>query len=253
VARDGLTVASGSADGKVRVWEARTCRKTHTMHGHTGKVHSVAFAPDGVHLASTCTSVRVWRIVDGECVAVMKPGPKGSTSYCCGFSNTDGGQWLVAGVGQQRLVAWNWRRPAHEGGSTRRIGGHTSAVWSCSYNAADTWVVSSSLDQTAQVSDAVSGAVLRTFACVAPVVSAMFLGDGSTHVVSCGRDHVVRLWEISTQRTIGTFEGHAKAVFGMAWHGSAHLVTCGEDGTCCLWKLPDSILFDSRRDQPGTR
>ena len=64
---NGLTVASGSDDETVRLWDAVTGAHKATLTGHTGWVTSVAFSPNGLTVASggDDETVRLWDAVTG--------------------------------------------------------------------------------------------------------------------------------------------------------------------------------------------
>ncbi len=61
---DGVSLASGSADKTIKVWNATTGKCHSTLSGHTGSVLSVCFDHTGKKLASGGgrgdNSVRLW-------------------------------------------------------------------------------------------------------------------------------------------------------------------------------------------------
>ena len=66
--KEGSRVASGSEDGKARVWDVKSKELVGSVLGHKAFVRSVALSPDGKLLAtgSGDTVVRLWKLEDGE-------------------------------------------------------------------------------------------------------------------------------------------------------------------------------------------
>ena len=70
---DGGTLASGSWDDTVRLWDAVTGREKAVLTGHSGRVYSVAFSPDGGTLASGSDdgTTLLWDLTLEQLLAVL--------------------------------------------------------------------------------------------------------------------------------------------------------------------------------------
>lgn len=61
---DCKTLASGSADKTIKIWDIRKFLFVEELYGHTDEVNSIAFSLDGVTLASASKdkSIKIWNI-----------------------------------------------------------------------------------------------------------------------------------------------------------------------------------------------
>ncbi len=134
---DGRTVASGSHDYTVKLWDVATEKLKRTLEGHTTWVHSVAFSPDGRTLVSGSwdNTVRLWdaetgelkRTLEGHTGAVLSVAfsPDGETVASGGVDGTlrlwdaNSGRRLAAlmvlPAGEQEGISTEWLALAEEG------------------------------------------------------------------------------------------------------------------------------------------
>ena len=102
---DGATLASGSADGKIRLWEVETGRFLSTFTAHDGLVLALAFSPQGKVLASggSDTLVRLWDIDSERVLSVLR----GHTDSVDTVAFSGDGELLVSGGRDRHIQLWD--------------------------------------------------------------------------------------------------------------------------------------------------
>jgi hypothetical protein len=103
---DGRQIASGSSDGTVRLWDAKTGAAIGApLKGHEGGVSSVVFSPDGRQIASGSRdrTVRLW---DARSGAAIGPPLKGHEGYVWSVGFGPDGRQLASGSEDGTVRRW---------------------------------------------------------------------------------------------------------------------------------------------------
>ena len=81
------------------------------MRGHSNRVWSVAFSPDGQYLASGSLNktVKLWHVESGECIRTME----GHSNYVLSVAFSPDGQYLASGSEDKTVKLWS--TPGREG------------------------------------------------------------------------------------------------------------------------------------------
>ena len=103
-APNGATLASGSRDGIISLWDVESGDFKHKLSGHTGGVLSVAFSPDGRTLASGSydDTIRLWDVESG----VSKHKLVGHTDIVNSVAFSPDGQTLASGSSDSTIRFW---------------------------------------------------------------------------------------------------------------------------------------------------
>jgi WD40 repeat protein len=236
---DGSKLASGSRDGKVKVWDVATRRDIRTFTGHKDRVLSVAFSPDGRTLASGSLdeTVRLWDVDTGRTIRTL-PGHSGG-ALSVAFS-PDGSK-LASGSGSftdATVKLWDVATGADQ---TRR--GLRGGVLSVAFSPDGSKLASGSGDQSVRLWSLDTGGLSKTSINLPTghhdrVWSVAFSPDSKT-LASGSWDRTVILWDLATGHT-QTLRGHTSYVLSVAFspNPKAPMLASGsDDGTVKLWNM----------------
>jgi hypothetical protein len=104
-APDGKTLATGSFDGIIRLWDSDTGTMLRELEGHQAVVYSLAFSGDGRQLASGSfdKSVRLWETFSGRAINIWK----GHNGPIAAVGMTPNGRLVASGSADTTLILWD--------------------------------------------------------------------------------------------------------------------------------------------------
>ena len=226
----GETLASGSNDKTVKLWEARTGKLLHTLEGHQHQVTSVAFDPQGRTLASGSAdhTVKLWEARTGTLLRTLE----GHQGVVWSVVFDPQGETLASGSYDKTIKLWEGRT----GKVQRTLEGHQQVVQSVAFDPQGETLVSGSFDKTVKLWEARTGKLLRTLEGHQNYVYSVAFDPQGGMLASGSYNNTVKLWETRTGKLLRTLEGHTQAVSAIAFSKAAALLASKSfDGTVRLW------------------
>ena len=229
---DGKTLASGSFDKTIHLWEVSSGEELGKFTGHSMPVTSVAFCPDGKTIASGSLdkTIRLWEVESGKEILKLIGHSKMVTSvaFC------PEGKTIASGSHDTTIRLWE----VASGKEIGKLTGHSSVVNSVAFSPDGKTIASGSGDNTIRLWEVSSGKeVGKLIGHSSEVNSVAFSPDGKT-IVSGSSDKTIRLWEVSSGKEVGKLTGHSNWVLSVAFSPDGKIIASGSgDKTIRLWEV----------------
>ncbi|KAL4922860.1 WD40-repeat-containing domain protein [Aspergillus aurantiobrunneus] len=256
---DASMIASGGADGAVKVWDASTGKLIHTFEGHLAGISTISWSPDGATIASGSDdkTIRLWNVLTGKAHPTAFIGHH---NYVYSIAFSPKGNMLVSGSYDEAVFLWDVRSarimkslPAH----SDPVSG-IDVVWD------GTLIASCATDGLVRIWDTATGQCLRTIVHEDnPPVSAVRFSPNGKYVLVWTLDDCVRLWDYVEGRCLKTYQGHANRKYslsgGFGVYGQvaprspeyAFAVSGSEDGAVLCWDVVSKKILQRIEGHSG--
>ena len=234
---DGATLASGSSDATVRLWDVTTGEHKETLMGHTGPIMKVVFSPDGLILASGSWdgTIRLWDAMTGEHRVTLT----GHTDAILRIVFSPDGTILAsAGRRDQTIHLWD----VETGENKHTLTEHKDRIGDIVFSPDGLKLATGSGDGIIHLWDPITGTLQKTI--IEDVGSFMsinnveFSPDGQTLASGAGGlgPSDVHLWDVGTGNLKKGLTGHSWFIASLAFSPDGRTLVSGSaDSTIRFW------------------
>jgi small GTP-binding protein len=237
---DGNTLASGSYDGTIKLWNAKNGKLIGSLQGRSKSVRSVAFSPDGNTLAggSSDNTIKLWNVKNGELIRSLE----GHSDAVLSIAFSPDGNTLASGSSDNTIKLWNVKN----GKLISSLQGYSYAVLSIAFSPDGNTLASGSSDNTTKLWNVENGKLIRSLEEHRRLVlSVAFSPDGNT-LASGSYDKTIKLWNVENGELIRSLEGHSDVVRSVAFSPDGNTLASGSsDNTIKLWNVKNGKLICS--------
>jgi WD40 repeat protein len=227
---DGKTIATGSDDKSVLIWDAEKGEVKATLKGFIRGVNGLCWTPDGENLlAAGDKTIQVW---DKDGRKLRNIG--GSNTDVRSISFSGDGKTLSAGSYDRRILVWEFA----SGKILRTLEGHEKSVLAVSVSPDGKLLASGSLDETVRLWDLSTGKCLKIWRGHGGNIFSVAFSPDNRYVLSASKDNSMRLWDVSIDQSVRSYIAHSLPVTTAKFSANGLWILSGSvDKTVILWEV----------------
>jgi WD40 repeat protein/GTPase SAR1 family protein len=227
---DSKTIAIGSSDNNIHLFNAINSVTILVIKAHTNRINSVAFSQDGQTLASGSSdrTIKIWDISTGQCLKTLME----HTDRINSVASSHDSQTLASGSSDRTIKIWD----ISTGQCLKTLMGHTDRINSVAFSHDSQTLVSGGSDRTIKIWDISTGQCLNTLMGHTDRINSVAFSHDSQTLASGGEDKALTLWDSSLGKRIRSIQGSMNRICSIAFnHDYRTLASGGDDQTVRLW------------------
>jgi eukaryotic-like serine/threonine-protein kinase len=237
---DGQTLASGSEDKTIKLWNPKTGQLKKTLFGHTDAVKSIALSLDGHLLASggTDRTIKLWNLKTEKLIRTLE----GHQDTIWSVAISSDRVYLASASADRTIKIWN----IHTKQLLHTLKGHSDWVFSVVFSPDGQTLASAGKDGQIKLWDVKTGRELFAFTGHQNAVRAVTFEPLGRYLASASWDGTIKIWDVQTKKELYTYSGHGDRLTSVVFNSDGKtLASSSIDGTVKLWDWENHTLLST--------
>jgi WD40 repeat protein/DNA-binding SARP family transcriptional activator len=238
ISPDESTLTSVGDHGDINIWRLETGERVRQLHGHGGKILSVAFHPHGgcVATGGEDGQICIWDAPTGDLRHVIKA----HSDFVLSLAYSQDGTTLGSSGADGTICLWD----AEVGCPRRTLVGHRGWVKAVAFAADGITLVSGGYDQTVRLWDTQAGQEQHVARGHLRWVNYLKFSNDGRMLASASLDGAVRIWDAESGSLLHALNGPQAATRNLAFSpNDALLASVGDDRLVRLWDARSGNLL----------
>jgi WD40 repeat protein len=243
---DGKTLASGSWDSTIKLWDVATTTELQTLDKHSEKINCVTFSPDGRMLASSSwdKSIILWEVATGkqiktlEAVEQTEEDGKHFGTSTGHISNPGANSLAFSPDGRTLTVCGNGSTTQFEVSTGKELVKIAEESNYATFSPDGKTLAVGFYDGTIKLRDSRSGKELGGLSGHSGSINSLCFSPNGSLLASGGGYDVVNIWNISTGEILQTLSNPENQVTSISFSSDGKTLACGDgDNTTKIWEV----------------
>ncbi len=244
-APDGKTLASGSADNTIKLWNVATGKLIANFNGHSGRINSISWSPDGKTLASGSAdnTIKLWNIATGKQITNFNGHSSVSVLISPNQISTvvwsPDGKMLASSSSDSTIKLWNittGKQIDYFKGNTRINLFFPNQISKIAWSPDGNTLAIGAIDNTIKLSDISTSKQIAILVGHSDLINSLAWSPDGKTLASGAKDNTLKLWNVANNKQIANFKSHTAWINCVVWSPDGTKLASGStDKTIKIW------------------